>query len=175
MEGIQSLLLLGVGRLCLTPVQQCAEDGHCTLPLYTVLTESLVLFPHPYGEASECCCCLSYSLLELCVQGEVAANGGLKVRKLVHSFQLVVTNGNGNGNASTPCPRTFVFFKLIVSPKSLQALDKLSIRVWSSCSVWVLTAASSANSMSLIRTSLTFVLDLRRARSNRLPYDLVCR
>ena len=31
----------------------------------------------------------------LCVQGEVAANGGLKVRELAHSFQLVVTNGDG--------------------------------------------------------------------------------
>ena len=41
--------------------------------------------------------------------------------------------------------------------------------------MWVATAASSANSTSLIRTSRTFVLALRRARLKSLPSERVRR
>ena len=77
------------------------------------------------------------------------------------------------GSASVSCPSTFVFFRLMVSPKSLNACDKQSINDWSSFWVWVATAASSANSMSLMRTLRTFVLALRRARLKSLPSDRV--
>ena len=71
------------------------------------------------------------------------------------------------------CPRTLVFFRLMVSPKSLHACEKQSINDWSSSWVWVATAASSANSMSLMRTLRTFVLALRRARLKNMPSDRV--
>ena len=57
------------------------------------------------------------------------------------------------------CPRTLVFFRLKVSLKSFQAWEKWSISACSFCWVWVVTAASSANSMSLMRASQTFVAD----------------
>ena len=79
------------------------------------------------------------------------------------------------GGDSVPCPRTLVFFRLMVSPKSLQAWEKPSISDWSPRWVWDATAASSANSMSLISASRTLVLALRRARLNSLLSDLVHR
>ena len=69
----------------------------------------------------------------------------------------------------------FVFLRLMVSPKSLQACEKQSTNDWSSSWVWVATAASSANSMSLMRTSHTFVLALRWARLKSLPSERVRR
>ena len=79
------------------------------------------------------------------------------------------------GGASVSCPRTLVLFRLMVSPKSLQACEKQSINDWSSSWVWVTIAASSANSMSLMRTLRTFVLALRRARLKSMPSDRVRR
>ena len=77
------------------------------------------------------------------------------------------------GSAYVSCPRTFVFFRLMVSPKSSQAYEKQSIHDWSSSWVWVATAASSANSMSLMRSLRTFVLALRRARLKSLSSERV--
>ena len=77
--------------------------------------------------------------------------------------------------ASVSCPRTFVFFRLMVSQKSLQACEKQSTNDWSSSWVWATTAASSANSMSLMMTLRTFTLALRRARLNSLSSDRVRR
>ena len=79
------------------------------------------------------------------------------------------------GVASGSCLRTFVVFRLMVSLKSLQAFEKRSINDWSSSWVWVATAASSANNMSLMRTLRTFVQALRRARLNSLPSERVRR
>ena len=79
------------------------------------------------------------------------------------------------GSSIVSCPRTFVFFRLMVSPKSLQAWEKRSIRACSSCWVWVVTAASSANSMSLMKASRTYALALRWPRLKSLPSDLVRR
>ena len=39
--------------------------------------------------------------------------------------------------ASVSCPMTFVFFRLMVSPKSLQACEKQPINEWSSSWAWV--------------------------------------
>ena len=64
------------------------------------------------------------------------------------------------GGAYVSCPRTFVFFRLMVSPKSLQACEKQCVNDWA----WVATAASSANSMSLMRSLRTLVLAPRRRR-----------
>ena len=53
----------------------------------------------------------------------------------------------------------------------LTGLCKQFINNLSSSWVWVATAASSANSMSLKRTLLTYVLALRRAGLKGLPSD----
>ena len=79
------------------------------------------------------------------------------------------------GSSIVSCLRTFVFFRLMASPKSLQAWEIRSISVCSSCWVWLVTAASSANSMSLMRASRTFVLALRQPRLKSLPTDLIRR
>ena len=79
------------------------------------------------------------------------------------------------GGASIFRLRTFVFFRLMASPKSLQACEKQSINNWSSSCVWSATSKSSANIMSLMRTLRTFVLALRRARLETLPSDRVRR
>ena len=51
------------------------------------------------------------------------------------------------GEVITSWLSTLVLFRLMVSPKTLQAWENLSMRRWSSCSVKELTAAKS---MSLI-------------------------
>ena len=79
------------------------------------------------------------------------------------------------GSSTESCPRTFVFFRLMVSPKSLQAWGKRSISACSSCWVWVGTAALSANSMFLTRDSQTFVLALRQQKLKSLLSDPVRR
>ena len=66
---------------------------------------------------------------------------------------MVMTGGD-----YVTCPRPFVFFRLMVSPKSIQACEKQSLNDWSASCVWVATAASSANSMSLM---------IAQARSNQ--------
>ena len=52
------------------------------------------------------------------------------------------------GGVFTSWPSTLVFFRLMVSLKSLQAWENMSIRHCRSCSVREVTAASSAKSMS---------------------------
>ena len=47
------------------------------------------------------------------------------------------------GSAFVSCPMMIVFFRLIVSPESLLFWEKRSVRDWSSCQVWIATAASS--------------------------------
>ena len=79
------------------------------------------------------------------------------------------------GSSIVSCPRTLVFLRMMIRMKSLQAWEKWSVGACSSCWVWVVTAASSANSMSLMRALWTFVLALRWPRSKSLPSDLVRR
>ena len=68
------------------------------------------------------------------------------------------------GSSTVSCPRTFVFFRLMVSPKSLQAWEKRSISVYSSCCI-----------VREQHASRTFVLALRPPRLKSLPSDLVRR
>ena len=77
------------------------------------------------------------------------------------------------GGPSVPWPRMFVFFRLMISPKSLQAWEKWSISSCSSLWVCVMTVASSANNMSLMRASQTFVLAFRQARLKTSDYRLI--
>ena len=79
------------------------------------------------------------------------------------------------GEVSKSWPSTLVFFRLMVSPKSLQAWENLPMRLWSCCSVSEVTAPSSAKSMSLMRVTRTFVFALSLSRLNNYPSDLVCR
>lgn len=66
----------------------------------------------------------------------------------------------------------FFFFMLIVSPNSFLAWLNWLNNFWRSCLVWVGRAASSANSISLIRTVCTLVFALRWAKLNNLPFFL---
>ena len=79
------------------------------------------------------------------------------------------------GGVSTSWLSTLVFFRLMISPKSLQAWENLSMRCWSSCSVCEVTAASSAKSMSLMVFSVTLLFAFSRARLKSRPSDLVRR
>ena len=112
----------------------------------------------------ESCICLPDPL---CFQGEVVGDGGAEVRKVVDGVEFAQSSMVMIGSSSE--------FRLMVSPRSLQAWETRSISDWSSCWVWVATAASSANNMSVMRASRTFVLALRRARLNSLPSGLVRR
>ena len=120
----------------------------------------------------ESCICLPDPLG---FQGEVVGDGGAEVRKVVDGVEFAQSSMVMIGSSSEFYTRTFVFFRLMVSPRSLQAWETRSISDWSSCWVWVATAASSANNMSVMRASRTFVLALRRARLNSLPSGLVRR
>ncbi len=57
----------------------------------------------------------------------------------------------------TSWPMTFDFFRLMVNPNSSEPWAKLLLRRYSASSVWAFRAASSANSISLIRTLRTLV------------------
>ena len=90
----------------------------------------------------------------------VKIKAGPLLYELTDSIEFVVVDGNER--------RCFC-----VLPQDVRLLqtEKQSINDWSSSWVCVATAASSANSMSLMRTLLTFVLALRRARLKSLPSD----
>ena len=78
------------------------------------------------------------------------------------------------GDVFTSWPSTLVFFRLMVSPKSLQAWFDLSIRHCRSCSVCEVTVASSAKSMSLMMVTHTLVFALSLVMFYSLPSDLLC-
>ena len=79
------------------------------------------------------------------------------------------------GGIGTFYALTFVFFKLIVSPKCLHASENLSRNLCSPCSECATRAASSTNSISLIKTVLSLVFERRQARLCSFLSDLVCR
>ena len=80
------------------------------------------------------------------------------------------------GAGSAPLAIALVFFRLIVRPKLKLALEKPSMRRCN-CSRECATrvASSSAESMSLTRTSRALVFALRRDKLNSLPSGLVWR
>ena len=78
------------------------------------------------------------------------------------------------GGVFTSWPSTLVFFRLMVSLKSLQAWENMSIRHCRSCSVREVTAASSAKNMSLMMVSHTLVFALSLVILYSLPSDLPC-
>ena len=147
---------------CLAAIQQCADNtGNVDRPIY--LHRQLGACPHSSRATSESWSFLPNPLVDLCLQWEVVSDGGAAVGELADSIEFVVMNAN-NRRCLCVLSQAFVFFRLMVSPKSLQACEKQSNNDWSSSWVWVATAASSANIMSLMRTSRTFVLALRRER-----------
>ena len=172
MEGVQTPFLPGIRGPRLAAVYQCADGTgvvHCHLGLHC----QLGVGPHSCCEARKGCGCLPDFLVDFHVQREVVHYGGAEVWALMDGFELIIiVMADG---VSVPCPRTLVFFRLMVSPKSRQAWEKWSISVCSSCWVWVATAGSSANSMSLMWASRILVMALRRARLKSVPSDLVRR
>ena len=85
-------------------------------------------------------------------------------------LEIVITGGLG-----TPWPITWVFLRLMVSPKCLQASLKRLINWWSSSSEWATTAVSSANRRSRRSLSCVLVMAFSLARLNSFPSDLVLR
>ena len=77
------------------------------------------------------------------------------------------------GRESTSCPMTCVFFRLMVSPKSRQALLKRVTSCWRSSAEWAVIVASYAKRKSRRHFSWTskFALSLERLKS--FPPDLV--
>ena len=143
-----------------------------TQALYTAIFVFMVslVFDHTQKGASVCCSRLSNPLIDLSVQGEVDPRYVNRWTESSLKLLMVVAGADG-----ASCPIKFVFFRLIVRPKSLQASEKRLFRDCISCWVWAAIAASSANSMSLVRALRTFVLALRWARLNNLQSDLVHR
>ena len=82
------------------------------------------------------------------------------------------------GGDSVSCPRTFILLQTDGQSEVLTGLWE-AVHQWLEfyCWMWVTTAASSANSMSLLITLRTFVLalSLRPARLKSLPSDRVRR
>ena len=173
MECVKPSLLPGICSPCLDAIQQCA-DNTGIVDCHLCLHRQLGACPHSSRETSESCRCLPNPLVDLCVQGEVVSDGGAEVGELADSIKFVVVDGNDR-QCFCVLSQDIRLFRLMVSPKSLHACEKQSINDWSSSWVWVATAASSANSMSLTRTLRTFVLALRRARLKSLSSDRVRR
>ena len=151
-EWVEPSLLPAIRSPCLAAIQQCPDNTglvDCNLCLH----RQLGACPHSSRETGESWSCLFNPLVDICVQGEVVNDGGAEVGDLADSIEFIVVDGNDR--------RCFC--------------EKQSINDWSSSWVWVATAASSANSMSLMRTLRNFVLTLRRARLKSLPSDVVRR
>ena len=79
------------------------------------------------------------------------------------------------GGEFTPWPMTCAFFRLIVSPKSWQALLKQFMSFWTSSAEWATMAASSAKRKSHMHFSWTLVFALNLERLKNFPSDLVLR
>ena len=93
-EGIESFLLSFICGPCLAAVHQCADNtsiAHDHLGLHC----QFGVGPHSCSEASKCCSCLSNPLIDLSVQGEVASDGGAKIRELSNDIELIAIDGDG--------------------------------------------------------------------------------
>ena len=97
----------------------------------------------------------------------------LRVRVRVPTFSIMAPSIVMCAGVLTSWVQTLVFFRLMVSPYCLQASAKQSLNLWSAASLCVTRAASSANSISLIRTDRTLVLARSLARLNSLPSDAI--
>ena len=99
---------------------------------------------------------------------------GAEVGELADSIEFVVVNANDR-QCFFVLSHDIRLLQTDGQSEVLQACEKQSINDWSSSWVWVATAASSANSMSLMRTLRTFVLPLRLAKLRSLPSERVRR
>ena len=91
-------------------------------------------------------------LINLCVQGEVVSDGGAKIFELFNDIELIVID-NDDWQFRCILSQDFGFLETGDYSEILAGLRERLISVCSSCWVWVVTAASSANSMSLMRAS----------------------
>ena len=130
-ECIEPSLLSGTCSSCLAAI----------VDRYLYIHRQFGACPHSRRETSESWSYFPNPLVDLCVQGEVVSDSGAEVGELADRIYFEVVDGNGGG-VSVSCPRTFVVFRLMVSPKFLQACEKQSINDWSPSWVWVVTAAS---------------------------------
>ena len=105
--------------ICFTGIQQSTDDigaVHCRL----CSSCQLRVCPNSSCEASECRSCLADPLVDLSVYGEVIGDSGPDICKLLDGIKFVFIDGNEWG-VFMSCPKTVVFLRLMVSPKSLQA------------------------------------------------------
>ena len=168
MECVEPTLLPGICIPCIAAIQQCADnignvDRHICLHRQLVHTRAVrrarveAAFP---------------ILLSTSAPREVVSDGGAEVGELADSIEFVVVNANDR-RCLCVLSQDISLLQTMVSPKSLQACEKQSINDWSSSWVWVATAASSANCMSLMRSLRTFVLAMRRAKLKSLSSERV--
>ena len=119
-----------------------------------------MVYPHTSREASYSCSCISDPLVGLCVQGQVFGDGGADVRKVMSGVESVVLDCN-----DWRCLRVlYLDARLLQADGQARSLCKPKKNDWSSCWVWLATAASSANNMSLTRASRT--LNIRRTSTS---------
>jgi len=112
---------------------------HASFTAILLATVSLGFFPRTSCQWVQHCCGLPDTLVDFGIEGQVVArvvaDGGTKVSVLMDNIQFIAVDGNNKS-----WPSTLVSFRLMVSPKSLQAWENLSMRHWSCCSVSEVTA-----------------------------------
>ena len=147
----------------LAVIQQCAGNMDI-VDCHICLHRQLGACPRSSLETNESSNCLHNPLVVIGVQGDVVSDDGADAGELTDSIEFI--------GFDRPFAGRLVFYRLMVRPKSC---EKQSVNDWSSSWVWCTTAASSANSLSPMRTSRTFDLALRRASLKRLPSERVRR
>ena len=172
MECVEPSLLPGI---CIVHVSLPCSNVLITQALETaifVFTDSLGLVHTRAVRRARVEAAFNNLIVDLCVQREVVSDGGAEVCELADSIEFIVVDGNYR--------RCFCILsqdiRLLQTDVQSEILTgKQSINDWSSSWVWATTATSSTNSMSLMSTSRTFVLALRRARLKSLQSDRVRR
>ena len=163
--------------LCLSPsplslsLYQWA-DNIGIVDCHICLHRQLGTCPQSSRETGERRSCLPNPLVDQCVQWEVVSDGGAEVGELTDSIEFIVIDCNDR--------RCFCVLsqniRLIQTDGESEVLMYWHVRgsptmtgVPPGCGSQ--TAASPANSMSLVRTVYTFVLVLRRTRLKSLSSD----
>ena len=115
--------------------------------------------------------CLADAPVELCVKWEGVWDGWAQINKVMDDIQFMVIDADGWGRVNV----LFCFCKLMVSPKSWQALLKRVMSCCRSLAEWAFTAASSAKRKSRRHLSWALVLALSLERLKSFPSVLVRR
>ena len=148
MEGVEPSLLARLKCPGLTTIKEGAEDT-CFVHSCFGVSGQLFVFPNSFGQSGESRGYFANASADLSVHVEVVPHCGAQVSELMDNMQYAAMT-EIDGGCSTSWAITLVFLILMVIPKSWLAREKLSMSVWSCCSVRETRAASSSKSMSLI-------------------------